>query len=140
MGLLKDCRGMEKQRSRMSRLRTHSKMPLTIWRFAWIYLDNIAKGVTKMTRAELVKNISRKLDTTEVNSDHILGKVLDQFTQGLKKDGTVRIRGFGSFSVQTKKERMGRNPKTGEPAFISARKRVAFKSSKNLKAVFNSDM
>ena len=93
-----------------------------------------------MTRAELVKNISRKLDTTEVNSDQILGKVLDQFTEGLKKDGTVRIRGFGSFSVQTKKERMGRNPKTGEPALISARKRVAFKSSKNLKAVFNNDM
>lgn len=90
-----------------------------------------------MTRAELVKQIAWKLEITDVKSDHILGTVLDQFTEGLKSDGDVHIRGFGRFVVQNKKKRTGRNPKTGEPAVIPARKRVSFKSSKNLKAVLN---
>ena len=95
------------------------------------------KGVKTMVRAELVKKISETLDETDVYSDRILGVVLDQFTEGLKSDGVVSIRGFGKFSVQTKKERMGRNPKTGDPALIPARKRVGFKSSKQLKEVLN---
>jgi nucleoid DNA-binding protein len=90
-----------------------------------------------MTRAELVKKIAWNLDFTEVKSDRILGAVLEEFVEGLKADGDVSIRNFGRFVVQTKKERMGCNPKTGEPAVISARKRVAFKSSKNLKTVLN---
>ena len=90
-----------------------------------------------MVRAELVREISKKLDATDVYSDFILGTVLEQFTEGLKSDGVVSIRGFGKFLVQTKKERMGRNPKTGDPALIPARKRVGFKSSKHLKEVLN---
>ena len=90
-----------------------------------------------MVRAELVREISKKLDATDVYSDFILGTVLEQFTEGLKSDGVVSIRGFGKFLVQTKKERMGRNPKTGDPALIPARKRVGFKSSKQLKEVLN---
>ena len=90
-----------------------------------------------MVRAELVREISKKLDATDVYSDFILGTVLEQFTEGLKSDGVVSIRGFGKFLVQTKKERMGRNPKTGDPALIPARKRGGFKSSKQLKEALN---
>jgi len=90
-----------------------------------------------MIRAELVREISKKLDTTDVHSDQILGIVLEQFTEGLKSDGVVSIRGFGKFLVQNKKERMGRNPRTGASALIPARKRVGFKSSKQLKEFLN---
>ena len=95
------------------------------------------KGVKTMIRAELVREISKKLDTTDVHSDQILGIVLEQFTEGLKSDGVVSIRGFGKFLVQNKKERMGRNPRTGASALIPARKRVGFKSSKQLKEFLN---
>jgi len=90
-----------------------------------------------MIRAELVREISKKLDTTDVHSDQILGIVLEQFTEGLKSDGVVSIRGFGKFLVKNKKERMGRNPRTGASALIPARKRVGFKSSKQLKEFLN---
>jgi DNA-binding protein HU-beta len=90
-----------------------------------------------MVRAELVERIAKQLDTTLENSEKILAVVLSGFIQGLKSDGDVIIRGFGRFVVQDKKERMGRNPKNGEPAVIKARKKVSFKSSKNLKAVLN---
>jgi DNA-binding protein HU-beta len=90
-----------------------------------------------MVRADLVERISKQLDTTDKESEKILTAVLNGFTEGLKEDGDLIIRGFGRFVVQDKKERMGRNPKTGEPALIKARKKVSFKSSKNLKSVLN---
>jgi DNA-binding protein HU-beta len=90
-----------------------------------------------MVRADLVERIAKQLDKTDKEADKILGAVLDGFTEGLKEDGDLIIRGFGRFVVQDKKERMGRNPKTGEPALIKARKKVSFKSSKNLKSELN---
>lgn len=90
-----------------------------------------------MVRAELAHNIAIKLDKTNKYADEILTTVLNTLIDGLKKDGDVVLRGFGRFVVQDKKERMGRNPKTGEKALIKARKRVAFKSSKNLKEFLN---
>jgi len=90
-----------------------------------------------MVRADLVERIAKQLDKTDKESEKILTAVLNGFTEGLKEDGDLIIRGFGRFVVQDKKERMGRNPKTGEPALIKARKKVSFKSSKNLKSVLN---
>ncbi len=49
----------------------------------------------------------------------------------------MKITGFGTFKVHSKKERMGRNPKTSEPAVISARKTVSFKSSRLVKNKIN---
>jgi DNA-binding protein HU-beta len=90
-----------------------------------------------MVRADLVDRISNQLDTTDRNAEKILTAVLDSIVEGIKEDGFVVIRSFGRFVVQDKKERMGRNPKTGEKAIIEARKRVAFKSSKKIKEILN---
>ena len=50
---------------------------------------------------------------------------------------TVKLSSFGSFVVRQKKERLGRNPKTGEPACISARRILTFKPSPTLKKRIN---
>tara|TARA_Y100001963_G_scaffold152380_1_gene237098 strand:- start:1689 stop:1961 length:273 start_codon:yes stop_codon:yes gene_type:complete len=88
-----------------------------------------------MVRADLVHSISLQLDTSERNAEKILVAVLEGMKEGIRKDGDLIIRGFGRFKVQHKKARMGRNPKTGDPAKITARKRVAFKSSKRFQEV-----
>ena len=90
-----------------------------------------------MVRADIIHRISKQLDTTEVFAEKMLTAFLETLVEGIREDGDVIIRGFGRFVVQDKKERMGRNPKTGEKALIEARKRVAFKSSKKLKQILN---
>jgi DNA-binding protein HU-beta len=54
-------------------------------------------------------------------------------THGLKKDGSVAIVGFGTWTVKKRAARTGRNPQTGEPIKIKASKTVGFKCGKALK-------
>lgn len=90
-----------------------------------------------MTRTLLARQVARKLDMTVALADKTILAIFESVIDGLSTDGQVIIRKFGKFVVQDKKERWGRNPKTGEKALISARKRAAFKSSKHLKERLN---
>ena len=63
--------------------------------------------------------------------------LLDQVANSLVDDGEVKLSSFGSFKVVDKKERMGRNSKTGEGAAVSARRVFAFKAANNLKRLVN---
>ena len=90
-----------------------------------------------MTRLELTNDIAKALNVTQSTvSDYVL-TVLDSIKQGVIKDGKVIIRGFGVFSARNKVERIGRNPKTGEPAIIKARKVVKFAAAKRFKDKVN---
>jgi integration host factor subunit alpha len=70
----------------------------------------------------------------------VVEQVFDQITSSLVREETVKLSGFGLFTVhqKKKKERLGRNPKTGEPAPISARRVVSFRPSAVLKDKLNS--
>jgi len=57
----------------------------------------------------------------------------EEIKNSLVNDEEVKISGFGNFKILNKKERPGRNPKTGEPALISARKVVTFKAGQKLR-------
>ena len=90
-----------------------------------------------MTKEHLINAVAKALDITQVAADQATVAVLDSIKQGLVKDGKVVIRGFGLFTTKKKSKRMGRNPKTGAPAVIAARRVVSFKASKLLKAQVN---
>ena len=90
-----------------------------------------------MTREQLTNTLAKKIGITQPKADDIVITVLDTIKQGLVDDGRVVVRGFGCFTASNKSERMGRNPKTGEPAVITARKVVKFKASKLFKAKLN---
>ena len=86
----------------------------------------------------LVKNLTRKIISNKIYqtlgcSKNISSSVLDDFIEsivsGLIKNNKIKISSFGTFKVLNKKERTGRNPKTGVIAKISARKIVNFKAS-----------
>ncbi len=88
-----------------------------------------------MNKGELVEKVQNALggDTSKRAAEDAVAAVLDAIAAGVKKDGSVQLIGFGTFSVRSRAARMGRNPKTGESMQIKASKTVGFKPSKSLK-------
>ena len=70
---------------------------------------------------------------TKAAAERALNVVLAGIQHGLKKDKSVSLVGFGSFTVRKRAARMGRNPRTGEALKIKASKTVGFKAGKALK-------
>ena len=58
---------------------------------------------------------------------------LEEIVSSLVKNEDVKLSGFGNFQLIEKKERIGRNPKTGEPALITARKVITFRAGQTLR-------
>ena len=81
-----------------------------------------------MTREHLTNTVAKALNTSQAIAHDYISTVLDCIKHGIVKDGKVTIRGFGRFITRDKVERAGRNPKTGEPAVITARRVVKFKA------------
>jgi nucleoid DNA-binding protein len=86
----------------------------------------------EMNKAQLVSTVSQKTETKKQAQD-IVELILDTIKSTLKKREPVAISGFGTFKVKETKARMGRNPKTGEAIQIPAKKKIAFRVSKELK-------
>src|SRR6476661_6816810 len=80
----------------------------------------------------------RKVGLSAHECKVLVEQVFDQITSCLVGVETVKLSGFGLFSVRKKGQRLGRNPKTGEPAPISARRVVSFRPSVVLKDKLNS--
>ena len=87
-----------------------------------------------LTKADLVETL---LDETELNK-HEAKELIDQFFEevktALESGRSVKLSGFGNFDLRDKKQRPGRNPKTGEDIPITARRVVTFKPGQKLKA------
>jgi DNA-binding protein HU-beta len=86
-----------------------------------------------MTRDEIVARIAKNANLSSKDSMSAFKTVIDSIGTALKKNDKVQIVGFGTFSVRRSKARTGRNPKTGKPLTIPARKRPVFKAGKSLK-------
>ena len=87
-----------------------------------------------MNKRELIDSIHTKGGfESKAAAERALTSVLDGIRLGLKKDKSVQLIGFGSFSVKKRKARMGRNPRTGDAIKIKASKTVGFKAGKGLK-------
>lgn len=86
-----------------------------------------------MNKAELIDAIADKADLTKADAARALDALIDSVTEALKKGDNVTLIGFGTFTVKERKERQGRNPRTGEPMTIKAAKIPAFKAGKALK-------
>ncbi len=82
-----------------------------------------------LTRAEIVDKLVEKTGLTKQDSSNFLERVLELVCVELERDEDVKFARFGNFMVRKKKARVGRNPKTGEEAPITARRVVTFKPS-----------
>lgn len=86
----------------------------------------------KMTKSILIEQVAEATQGTKKDTEQVIDAVLTIITEALQKGEKVDLRGFGKFQRNEKKERQGRNPKTGESMTIAARNVAAFKPSKEL--------
>jgi integration host factor subunit alpha len=90
-----------------------------------------------VTRVDLCEAVYQKVGLSRSESLAMVELVLKEITGSLEKGETVKLSSFGSFIVRKKKQRIGRNPKTGIQATISPRRIVVFKPSAILKQQIN---
>jgi DNA-binding protein HU-beta len=86
-----------------------------------------------MTKADLVVKIAEKANITKANAERALNAFLETVEATLVKDGKLTLTGFGTFVVEERKSRTGRNPRTGAKIKIPATKVVKFRPGKLLK-------
>lgn len=86
-----------------------------------------------MNKAELTETVAKELNWSKTQSEKAVNTVLTSIKKGLKKDKTVQLVGFGTFTVRTRAKRTGRNPRTGETITIPAKKTIGFKAGKDFK-------
>ncbi len=92
-----------------------------------------------MTRSELVERISAKFPgftTSDISA--AVGTILDSISTTLIANDRVEIRGFGSFELNYKPPRVGRNPRTGQKVPVPAKYVPHFKAGKELRERVNS--
>ena len=88
-----------------------------------------------MTKSELIEVLARKQKHLPAKDVELAVKhLLDLMSDALANGQRIEIRGFGSFSLHFRPPRMGRNPKTGEPAEIEPRRVIGFRASQVMKA------
>jgi integration host factor subunit alpha len=91
-----------------------------------------------VTREELYEAVRREVGLSPHQCKALVEQVLDQIADCLARGEAVKLSGLGVFTMRQKRERLGRNLKTGEPALISARRVVSFRPSVVLKDKLNS--
>ena len=89
-----------------------------------------------MTKAELVEEVARAAELNKRDAEVIVETVFDSIIGALHNGEKVELRGFGSFRTRERGPRRGRNPKTGEPVDVPAKRVPYFKPGKELKEFF----
>jgi DNA-binding protein HU-beta len=85
-----------------------------------------------MMKSQLIEEVAAKTGRQKTEVEAVLESVLGAIAEALEANQRVDLRGFGSFVVKQKKERRGRNPRTGEVITIAAKRDASFKARKEL--------
>lgn len=90
-----------------------------------------------MTKAELVEGVADAAELTKKDAERLVEIVFESIIETLNQGEKIELRGFGSFRVRERGARRGRNPKTGDPVSIPAKRVPYFKPGKELKELIN---
>lgn len=90
-----------------------------------------------MNKTELIEHIAQSADISKAAATRALEALIVAVKTTLKKNGSVTLVGFGTFSASKRAARIGRNPRTGEAIKIKAAKVPKFKAGKGLKDAVN---
>jgi DNA-binding protein HU-beta len=91
------------------------------------------KGVDKMNKAELIDAVAKSTKQTKTNVEETLNALMAAVQTSLVKGENVQLIGFGTFAVEARAARIGRNPATGKELKIPAKKVAKFKVGSKLK-------
>ena len=92
-----------------------------------------------MTKADLVEDVAKAAELTKKDAERLVEIVFESIIETLNKGEKIELRGFGSFRVRERGARRGRNPKTGDPVNIPAKRVPYFKPGKELKELINEE-
>ena len=90
-----------------------------------------------LTKKDLVNQVYMQIGFSKQISENLIDEFFLLISENLQKHGKIKLSKFGTFSIRSKKSRMGRNPKTKEGKMISQRNVVLFKPSKDFKDLLN---
>ena len=92
-----------------------------------------------LTKKDLVNAVYMQVGFSKNISENLIEDLLSTILNNLKIEKKLKISKFGTFTIRSKKSRIGRNPKTNEQKTISERDVVLFKASKEFKDLVNSN-
>tara|TARA_E500000178_G_C16795748_1_gene650113 strand:+ start:118 stop:417 length:300 start_codon:yes stop_codon:yes gene_type:complete len=90
-----------------------------------------------LTKKDLVNLVYMQIGFSKQISENLIDEFFSLIVLNLEKEKKIKISKFGTFSIRSKKQRLGRNPKTKEEKIISERNVVLFKPSKEFKEFIN---
>lgn len=96
-------------------------------------MADMSDSTGTVTRADLAEAVYREIGLSRSESSALVESMIGHISDALISGEHVKLAGFGTFSLRDKKERMGRNPKTGEDVPITSRRVLVFKPSQVLK-------
>ena len=88
-----------------------------------------------MTKAELIAEIAKRAGSTKKDAEKFLNAFVETVTETAKSGDTIRLPRFGVFKVVTRKERIARNPKTGEVVKVPKTRILRFSPSLELRSL-----
>lgn len=91
-----------------------------------------------MTRADLIERLSQKRRISKKAAALVVEEIFDGMARALRHNERIELRGFGTFEVRQYETFLGRNPRTGEPLEIEARRLACFRVSGEMSARLNS--
>lgn len=91
-----------------------------------------------MIKSELVQRIARaNPHLRQGDVEALVSAILDEISGALARGDRVELRGFGAFSTKAREARTGRNPRTGEPVEVKAKRVPVFRTGKELRERLN---
>jgi integration host factor subunit alpha len=90
--------------------------------------------MTALTKAEMAERLYEELGLNKREAKELVELFFEEIRQALELNEQVKLSGFGNFDLRDKRQRPGRNPKTGEEIPITARRVVTFRPGQKLKA------
>ena len=90
-----------------------------------------------MTKYDLIRNVAFKTGETQTKVEKIYNAIFETIAEALEKEDRVHIPSFGVFNIKWRKEKRGRNPRTGEPVLVPPKKIAKFTPAKALEAKIN---
>jgi integration host factor subunit alpha len=89
--------------------------------------------MTALTKAEMADNLSEKTGINRREAKQLVELFFAEISNSLIAGEVVKLSGFGNFELRNKRQRPGRNPKTGEEIPISARRVVTFRAGQKFR-------
>ena len=90
-----------------------------------------------LTKKDIINSIYMQIGFSKKISENLLDDIMNLLITNLIKSKKIKISNFGTFTIRSKKKRIGRNPKTKEEYNISSRNVITFKASKILLKYIN---